>query len=231
MKKIWLVTCIYSVLLILFVNNELVYASIRNIFFHELLVSTDSTIIEYGLKLSFNTDNNDKVQCFEMLRSLDISEADYKIEISQNETSFCIDFQSENRYGQLVSYYNDLNGKISLEIIEKGDKLALQQLEHKLRQKLNINNQDITIFKYLKAKSNIESIDDINKIVIKELTKINAKHIESIGLGNGFSITALTGNYEKIKSGYTYIDFNSAICSYDSGNYLIIGTPIIMKSY
>jgi hypothetical protein len=230
MKKIWLVTCIYSVFLILFLNNELVYASMKNIFFHQLLFNTESRIIEYGLKLSFNTDNN-KAKGLAILKSLDIYEPDYKIDILQNDTSFCISFQSENRFGQIVSYRNDLNSKISLEIIEKGDKLALEKLEHKLRQKLNFNDQDITIFRYLKARSNIQDINNINEIIIKELTKINAKHMEVISLDNGFSITALTGNYEKIKNGYTYIDFNCAISSYDSGNYLIIGTPIIMKSY
>jgi hypothetical protein len=230
MKKIWLVTCIYSVFLILFLNNELVYASMKNIFFHQLLFNTESRIIEYGLKLSFNTDNN-KAKGLAILKSLDIYEPDYKIDILQNDTSFSISFQSENRFGQIVSYRNDLNSKISLEIIEKGDKLALEKLEHKLRQKLNFNDQDITIFRYLKARSNIQDINNINEIIIKELTKINAKHMEVISLDNGFSITALTGNYEKIKNGYTYIDFNCAISSYDSGNYLIIGTPIIMKSY
>jgi hypothetical protein len=45
------------------------------------------------------------------------------------------------------------------------------------------------------------------------------------------NITALTGNYEKIKNGDSWIDFNSAVCSYESGNYLIIGTPIIIKAY
>jgi hypothetical protein len=231
MKKIGLIFSIYYVFSMLFINSEVAYASMRNILFRQLLVNTESTLMEYGLKFTWNTDNNNKIECLKILKNIGIDESGYKIDISQNETMHSINFQSEDRYGQIESYSNNLSDKISLEIIEKGDKLAIEQLEHKLRRRLNLSSHNITVFRYLKAKSNISNISSINEIVIKELIENNAKHIESISLDNSLSITALTGYYEKTKNGYTNIDFNCAVCSYESGNYLIIGTPIIMKSY
>jgi hypothetical protein len=59
----------------------------------------------------------------------------------------------------------------------------------------------------------------------------NASNIGTVEIDNGYSTVAYTRKYPVMKNDGKWIDFNYAVCSYSSGNYVIIGTPVIITTY
>jgi hypothetical protein len=219
------------ILLILFVNKEVSYADANEHIFKEILQDTKSQVVEYGVKVCVKVENNDEVLIEEILNKLKVN-GDI-IKDLKTEKSHYIEFNNEGEYGYLEYIYGTDQGVLNLEIIKCGHNLELKELEHRLKMIIRGTDEDktISIYKYIKAKTNSTDTDQIAKQIIGKLKFNRAQNIDSIQLDNSVNITALTGNYEKIKNGDSWIDFNSAVCSYESGNYLIIGTPIIIKAY
>ena len=212
----------------IFVNKEISYASENSSLFEKILTTTKSEVVEYGLKFSLKAENNGEALVKQILNNLDIYKSiDNEI---RSEKSYYIEFKSEEVSGYLEYIYEESNKRINVEITKSGHNLELEELEHRLKKSVGSNNT-FNLYRYIKAKTEIADANENVNAIIKVLINNKAKNINIIDLGDSISMTAMTGEYEKIKSGDTWIDFNSAICSYESGTYLIIGTPIIMKSY
>lgn len=226
-------TCILlcCILLTLIVSNHISYANTTEGFFNEILMDTKSELIEYGFKISLIEEKNDEMILSEILNKLECQNTVLKD--IKAEKSHYIEFKNEEVQGYLEYIYQNAQGSVNLEIIKIGHNLQMKEFENKLKIILESNDscQVKSLYRYIKAKTNIQDTDKVVDQVIKKLRFNKAENIDKIELGNAVSITALTGRYEKIKNGEAWIDFNSAVCRYESGNYLIIGTPIIIKEY
>jgi hypothetical protein len=210
----------------LFQNKQIFYGNTNESLFSEILLDTNSELIEYGVKISLEEVKNEGLIKSQILNV-------FKCTLSEDirtENSHYIKFNNDELEGYLEIIYEDKEKMAEIEIIKHGQKLQLSELETKLLTALE-SSKVKSLYRYIKAKTSEEDKEKLSDKIISKLIYSKAVNVEKIKLGSTISITALTGRYERIKNGEAWIDFNSAICSYESGNYLIIGTPIIIKEY
>jgi hypothetical protein len=223
--------CILLVFLltVVFQNKEISYANTNESLFSEILLESNSELIEYGLKMSLSEVRNEELLKSQLLDAFKCTLSDDK----KTEKSHYIEFKNDELQGYLESVYESTGTVTNLEIIKHGQNLRLAELQDKLLNVLESNKvgKIKSLYRYIKAKTFDDDKEQLSDKIITKLRYNKAENIDKIDLGNTISITALTGRYERIKNGEAWIDFNSAICGYESGNYLIIGTPIIMKEY
>jgi hypothetical protein len=84
---------------------------------------------------------------------------------------------------------------------------------------------------YLKSKVKENNLSLVNDKINKILKNSGAKNIDTVEINKGFSTVAYTKRYETVKNNGLLMDFNYAVTSYNSGNYIIIGTPTIKETY
>ncbi|MDS0528333.1 hypothetical protein NNC19_21840 [Clostridium sp. SHJSY1] len=132
---------------------------------------------------------------------------------------------SENEVGIRTSTYNiqaytwNDNDKtfVELKIINYSKQNSLSNLMKELTELQTKNIFDIRYFQYIKGKVNNidETLDNVKNI--QEITNIN-----TLAIHNGYVGTANIYNGERV---------NFAVSTYDTGSYLIIGTPVIFATY
>ncbi|MGE5628724.1 MAG: YwmB family TATA-box binding protein [Solirubrobacterales bacterium] len=87
------------------------------------------------------------------------------------------------------------------------------------------------LYEYTKYKINDNNLSNIYSKVNLILKSSRTSNLNETAISNGYSITGYTGFGRSIRSKGSPIDINIAILSYESGSYLIIGTPEIMTTY
>ena len=233
MKKIYLIMIsFYIVAFIVSINKDVSYASRQNDLFTQILSDTKSQVEEYGVKVSFKVDNNNEKQCVDILEKLGVMDNEgINVDVLKNNYQYSIEFRSKESSGYIE--LNNENGENFITIYIKENKSVnnLPELRYKVETAIGEKAKDNKYFQFVKAKTELTSDTEIRNTIVNELKGRDAKGIDTIKLDRATSITALTGEYEPMKVGNTFVDINCAICSYDSGRYVIIGTPVIMESY
>ncbi|MBE6047111.1 MAG: hypothetical protein E7213_01670 [Clostridium sp.] len=136
----------------------------------------------------------------------DVIEKNDEINIRTSLKDIQVKFFSNNN--QTIVYFTIIN--YNKEIIISNLMKELTELQGK-------NIFDIRYFQYIKGK--INNIDDRLK-KIESLHQIN--NIDTLDIHNGYVGRANLNNGERV---------NIALNSYDTGNYLVIGTPVIFVTY
>ena len=230
--------CIVLGLIILQINVKFINAQEEVNLFDEILIQTKSKTVEYGLKTSFKTGEKQKEMCNYLIQSLGLNNKEVKLNTSEDEDSYCIEFSGANIEGYIEALkYNNVNN-IAINISKIGNENGLVSLKKKVRDSIGRRGKDIKYFQYLKAKigdvsssAGIEDIYGVNDGIIKLLKLRGAQNIETVSINNGLSTIAYTKKYDAKVTNNKLIDFNYAICNYSSGRYIIIGTPEIIITY
>ncbi|MGL4774470.1 MAG: hypothetical protein ACRC2K_12960 [Clostridium sp.] len=174
--------------------------------------SKKSKFIENGVKLQYCTINKEN----EFKRVVDIIEKEYdekqlnisedSIEVYTEEVQFIINFwQEEDKIFVEATLINKNPSKTTQKIKKEIEKLQKEHLKN------------VRYFEYYKGK--INTIDE----GLSELKLCsNIEKYELLKIENGFTCTAETDNGAKL---------NFALNQYDTGVYLIIGTPTIFATY
>ena len=136
----------------------------------------------------------------------DVIEKNDEINIRTSLKDIQVKFFSNNN--QTIVYFTIIN--YNKEIIISNLMKELTELQGK-------NIFDIRYFQYIKGK--INNIDDRLK-KIESLHQIN--NIDTLDIHSGYVGRANLNNGERV---------NIALNSYDTGNYLVIGTPVIFVTY
>jgi hypothetical protein len=233
MKKFYFIAiCLYIIFIIGSFNKNILQSREKNDLFAEILKGTKGEIVEYGLKTSFRTSSEGEKKCVDILGKLELdNHHEVNVTVLKNNNVYCIEFKTDEISGYIqYTKYSDY-GTITIDILEHKSSLGLERLRDRVESAIDNEAEKVKYFEYVKAR--IESTDLVyTKDLIVSLLKENgAANIETVDLGRGTSTTAFTGHYEPMKNGNGWIDFNCALYSYESGNYVIIGTPIIMTSY
>ena len=244
-KKSITLLCIVLSLIILQINVKFINAQEKVNLFDEILLQTKSKTVEYGLKTSFKAVEKPKEMCNYLIQSLGLNNKEIKLNRSEDEDSYCIEFSGANIEGYIegLKYnseglkYDDENN-ITINISKIGKENGLVSLKNKVRDSIGNRGKDIKYFQYLKAKIGdssanigIEDIYGINDGIIKLLKLRGAQNIETVSINNGLSTIAYTKKYDEKVINNKLIDFNYAVCNYSSGRYIIIGTPEIIITY
>ncbi|MBL4935786.1 YwmB family TATA-box binding protein [Clostridium sp. YIM B02515] len=209
--------------------NDLSYAKKNVDLFNSILEKTEGKTLEYGIKASFDINNNGEEYCIKLLKKLGLNNGE--VNVVKNNDSYCLEFNNNVYKGYIESLANDNHNVVTVNISKNDSKNGLSELISLFENNIEQDKGDIKYFQYLKAKINDDDKNIVNNKVINILKEQNASNIDTIVLSNGFSTTANTNRYEPVTSDGEKIDFNFAVCSYSSGNYIIIGTPVIITSY
>ena len=131
-------------------------------------------------------------------------------------TNNYLEAKTEDEEISIYTHNDKIGCKVEVKIVNYEKENNINKLMKELIELQNNNGNDIIYFSYIKCKvSNIEeTLKDVKN-------NENLKGVQTININNGYAGIAKYKN-EKI---------NFAINNYDTGSYLVIGTPIIFTTY
>ena len=217
------------VCLFLIINGKLLFAKETDLF-AEIISNTGSNVIEYGVTVSFMTEGIEKDILEDTLKTMGYYNPSNKI-ISIKDNVHSIDFKSGDFYGFIESVKLDDETYVTLDIKEISTVNNINLLKNNIENAVGKKYKNVKYFLYLKSKLKQSDLTEVNNQIKTILKNSGAKAIDTVEINNGFSTVAYTKKYQAIKNNGDLIDFNYAVASYNSGNYIIIGTPTIKETY
>ena len=210
--------CLLSIILFLLIICQNVKAFDDSIFLQQL-ITCESSIVESGVKLQYEVANN---FIKEKERIEKILNLDKNIINKNDDKSFLLKWENnEDKYLIKGNKINDNSSFIDIELISTKKTNNVKQLKNKLQKVQNNLTSEEKYFTFLKEKINI-GLQDKKNSIYKLLKSKKIKNIEEIPIHNG--ITSIVHFNDDSKLNYS-------LCTYDTGNYLIVGTPIIFITY
>lgn len=206
------------------------YLASKNVdFFREIISLTEGEIVEYGVKANFEILGNGEEYCLELLKKLNIENAD--INVVKDDKFYSVEFNNNEFKGYIESTSYDNHNVVTLNVVQHDNEYRLLELKNRVSSALGKDEKEVKYFDYLKAQINKDSTEKVNNDIAELLKNNNASNIDTIKIDNGYSTVAYTKKYAVIKNNGKLMDLNYAVCSYSSGDYVIIGTPVIITTY
>lgn len=178
----------------------------------ELKVNKISEFSESGVMIRYKTNNSKEKELNSIKQNISKKYLN-ECNVSENEVV------SRTSTFDIQAYAWEDSGKtfVELKIINYSKENSLSNLMKELTKLQTKNIFDIRYFQYIKGKVNNidETLDSVKKI--QEIMNIN-----TLAIHNGYVGTANIYNGERV---------NFAVSTYDTGSYLIIGTPVIFATY
>lgn len=175
----------------------------------ENTLNENQDFIENGVKLVYTSNLSEKT-----IKEALIIEINKNFLISFKYCDNTIEFE-DNNIKYTISIWSEKNTKVSIQAINKSRDISIGEVLDKI-EKLNIKGKKENEYKYIKYKI-IEPLYNYEELILKDAEKIN-------------EIDIYNGKVTKVKlSDDTIITL--AHMQYNSGNYLIIGTPMIFVTY
>lgn len=183
--------------------------NLENISFYQLenFLINKTEFNENGVKLQYNIESN---KDYELNRILGLMSDKYKIENINNKYHF---YLKSNNTIEIKIWEEDNITFVESFIINKNKCMSTEELKRELDNILSSKVRNKRYFKYYKGEiSNTDNFDIDNIELKKELLKIENGYVGKETLKNG----------EKLSYG---------IMKYNTGVYLVIGTPVIFTTY
>lgn len=197
--------------------------------FSEIINKTGTQVMEYGVQASFSTQNSGEEVCKSILKRLNYDK-NIKINMEKDDDNYYIEFSNPIVEGYISSVNSDNYNIISINIKEYNHKNKLTELKGRIKESIGYNEK-VVFFEYIKGKTINSNMKELNRQIIGILKSFNTKSIKTVEINNGLSTTAYTHQYSELNVGGEFIDFNYALCNYDTGNYVILATPVISITY
>ncbi|WP_195923302.1 YwmB family TATA-box binding protein [Clostridium tepidum] len=226
-----LIILIFSIITLLFIPKNYSKAKDKDELFFDIVDKTNSSIVEVGAKVTFSTKLQNEEFSKEICSYLNLNK-DFNKSLSDENGNYNIYFYNKEISGNInIKKYNNEN-IVMIDFKSATLNKRFTDLKNNVKAYLNLNNKKDYVFEYLKAENNNKNLKKINNDIKSILDQNSAKNIETIELDNGYSTTAYTKRYTPINVCGKKIDFNYAICKYNSQKtYLILGTPQIDLTY
>lgn len=141
------------------------------------------------------------------------------------------EFNNKNLSGYIESMKYDNYNLVIIQISTKSNSNVLSELKQKIFEAIGEDKKDFQCYQNLKIRTFKDDIKEVNNDITELLKTQKSRNIDTIQIDNGFSSVANTKRYKSIVNNGKQIDFNYAVCTYTTGNYVIIGTPIIITAY
>jgi hypothetical protein len=165
----------------------------------------------------------------QLLNKLHINNA--CISVIKEEKFYSVEFNNNGLKGYIENTSYDNHNVVTLNIVQYDSRNGLQELKNMIINAVGKAEDEVRYFEYLKARINCNDKEKVNSEIAEVLKTNNASNIDTVEIDNGYSTVAYTRKYPVMKNDGKWIDFNYAVCSYSSGNYVIIGTPVIITTY
>jgi hypothetical protein len=172
-----------------------------------------SSFVENGVKVEYKTGIDDEMVLSELKSNMLKLFSERNITLDEGQ----ITVVDTNINIQANTYVEDNNTLVEIKIINYDKEITISKLMKELAEFQGENAKDIRYFQYIKGKINYkdEILDIINN-------RLKMENINTLDVHNGYVGTANLDRGERV---------NFAISCYDTGSYLIIGTPIIFATY
>ncbi|MFL0250480.1 hypothetical protein ACJDT4_08610 [Clostridium neuense] len=194
-------------------------------YLNNALKRTNSTIEEIGVDTKYNTNTNGKKECKTWLEVMKFNNKRITIDDGKN---YCVEFNNKQLSGYIESIKKASNYDILIHVKLLTDKNIINELKRKVIKPINYKSVS---YIYIKAKSKIKNINIINNNIKSYFIKKRAKNLKTTRMNKILSTTLYTGKYDYIFDDNKKVDLNYAVCKYNDGNYVIIGTPILNINY
>lgn len=229
MKTKAFIVLIFMMISFGYFNSSLYLASKNPDFFREIVNLTEGEVVEYGVKANFEILGNGEEYCLELLKKLNIVNAD--INVVKGDKFYSVEFNNNEFKGYIESTSYDNHNVVTLNVVQYDNEYRLLELKNKVSIAVGKDEKEVKYFDYLKAQINKDSTEKVNSDIAELLKNYNASNIDTIKIDNGYSTVAYTKKYPVMKNNGKLMDLNYAVCSYSSGDYVIIGTPVIITTY
>jgi len=220
MKHIYkLFISVYLILLIFVLTS---FSSLKTDPISEIFKTCGSTPVSCGIKLVINQKSIDMVS---FIKSLGIKkEAGFSINYSENYISF----KSMKTSGYIEQIPAEEAYILFFESEDKNDSPV------SLRDKVLSQVSDFEDYNYYVFQKGRVSSQDFRHKVINEIKVLNGDNISCQNIKNGWNAVFEINNspYKGfIKDNGKLINYQCALMKYKSGDYLIVGSPIICITY
>lgn len=223
-----IIILIFISIIALFNDKSFSFTNDNSDVFNKMIESVHGNIIEYGIRANFEINEDGEKYCLDLLKKLNLT--NNNINITKNNKFYSLEFSNtvENGYIEYSSYDN--HNVVTVNIVKSDNVNNLEEFKTKIDLAIN-NTKDVKYFQYLKAKVLESDKVKLDNEIIDVLKAEKAKNTSTVELENGISTVTYTKRFNAMKNNGKLVDLNFALCSYPSGNYLIIGTPIIIEAY
>lgn len=225
------------ILLILILLMQCIKGSIkspsheRSVDFVSDIVSTSKCkIVECGVRTLYKTTKSSEDECLSVKNKLLIN-GEFDISIFKNEGIYCVEFSNDKIDGYIESMTSKDGNSMVINYNKKTASNDVKSIEKNLAYAVNKKASELTFYDYVKGSSSNNNKSSLNKKIIKKLEEKGATNIKTLDIDNGITTTAYTGMYPIYSSEGQYVDINYSLCSYDSGNYIVVGTPVLVSTY
>lgn len=172
-----------------------------------------SSFVENGVKVEYKTSTDDELVLKELKYNISKSFPEKNITYDEGQIT-----GADNSMDiQANIYIEDNNTVVEIKIINYNKEITISDLMKGLLKLKSKNSDGIKYFQYIKGKINYE-----DKILETINNRLDLENISTLDVHNGYVGTANLYDGEKV---------NFAISCYNTGSYLIMGTPIIFATY
>ena len=218
-----------AVLLPLFIYNGMFLSENQknvkeNEIISETIMVTNSEILETTVKGVYYTSKD----LFTELNDLGKKITGEDLEIQKEESKvFTINIEQNSVLIELKGVVLEDKSEVSVKLTALNNKRSLDYLEKYLHYYTKNKETEPKYYKYLKGKLNNNKVEVNNERVKTALKAIGFKAVDTIPITSGITgYASFRKNISKDK-----INLNYSICSYKTGTYIFIGTPIIDEIY
>jgi hypothetical protein len=172
-----------------------------------------SSFVENGVKVEYRTIIDHKIVFNELKSKILKLFSEQKITCDKGQ----IIVKDNDINMQVNVYVEDNTTLVEIKNINYNKENTISKLMKELAELQGKNIEDIRYFQYIKGRiNNKDEMLDIIK------SRLEIKNLNTLNIHNGYVGTANFYNGERV---------NFVVSSYDTGSYLIIGTPIIFATY
>lgn len=227
---------ILFLILILIWNNcfnfKRFYARTNIDYFDYITSVCDANVCEYGVTAEFKNSGDGEKLCNKLFNLFGFNK-ESDVTVYKDNFIYRIEFERPQANGYIECTKDLQNGDyITINEISRVKDSNINYLKYQFEESLKDQKSKIKYCQYLRAKiTSQKEVGRVNEEIITILKDSGALNISSIDIGKGYSNTAYTGQYETIKNEGKLKDLNIAVTEYDTGKYIIIGTPLIKETY
>nr|WP_278279699.1 YwmB family TATA-box binding protein [Clostridium sp. DMHC 10] len=178
-----------------------------------------------GLTTNYKTNNNGEKECKNWIKNMNLNNKKVTI---YNGKSYCINFDNKDVSGYIESVKKADYYDISIYIKLLTNKNNIDELKRKVTKSIGGKS---TPYMYIKAKSKLKNISKVACSIKGYFDKNGVKNLKTTRMNNILSTTMYTGRYDYIFDNNKKVDLNYAVCKYNDGIYIMIGTPILNINY
>ena len=208
-KKLMLIISIFFITSLIICQSTII--SVDSLY--KEIFNDNYQILENGVKLQYYTSNALEDEKNRIIKILSLSNYNEKVD----KGSVFVNGNKGNAKFEIKGSLNNKENFIEVQVIEKNNRININNLQQKLSKIKSHYTKDERYFTFAKGKL-IKNSDEnfrLNNL-------FEQKKVETIPISSGITSIA------KVKNKF---HINYSLCNYDSGTYLVVGTPIIFIEY